>query len=108
MPGLDLTPIGKSGRGRGSRKSLADIPAVVAETVEEAYGYFQTADALPRLQTPDFTTREEAEDFLSDARAYAYQREGGRLIVSGNAAQSKNKGKFIARFSVEQYVEDES
>lgn len=107
MPGLNLTPIEKSGRGRGSRKALADIPAEIAETIEEAYGYFQTENAMDRLQTPDFDTKEAADDFLRDARAYAYHREAGRLVVTGNSAKSPTKGKWVARFDVAQYVEDE-
>lgn len=103
---MDLTPIAKSGRGRGSRKALADIPAEVAETVEEAFTYFQTEGALDRLQTPEFPSKDEAEGFLSDARAYAFHRPAGRLVVEGNQAAGKTKGTAVARFSVSAYVSE--
>lgn len=109
MAGLNLTPIQPSGRGSG-RKAMEDIPANVAETVEEAWGFFSdAANEGQRLETDEFATREEAETFLSNARAYAYWRKDtkGRLTVSGNSAKGKSKGKFVARFSVTAFVEAE-
>lgn len=113
MAGLNLTPIASSGRG-GGRKAMEDIPANVAETIEEAWEFFSDAkNEGQRLETDPFATLAEAESFLSDARAYAYHRgQGdnakGRLVVSGNSAKSKDKGKFVARFTVTAYVESET
>jgi hypothetical protein len=103
MAGLNLTPLTTGGR---SRTPLEDIPATVAETIEEAFAYFQTADSAPRLQTEPFPTVEDADDFLRLARSYAYQRPAGRVIVSGNPARvEKGKPEYVARFSVTEYVE---
>jgi hypothetical protein len=100
MAGLDLTPIGTSGK----RTPLADLDTTLIETVEEAYAYC-AANPGERLQTPWFPTRDAADAWLSDARAYAYHREAGRLVVSGNTAKHPvDRGKYVARFSVTEYV----
>lgn len=107
MAGLNLTPIAPTGRA-GGRKAMEDIPAAVAETVEEAAEFFaDPVNAGARLETEQFPTRDEAETFLSDARAYAYHRKDtkGRLTISGNTAKGTDKGKFVARFTIEPYVE---
>jgi hypothetical protein len=106
---MDFTPIDASGRG-GGRKPLADIPADTAEAVEEAY-MFCTAAPDKRLQTAPFANREEAEDWLRDARAYAYQRPAGRLVVAGNparAAGEKADGKYVIRLTVTDFSTDEA
>lgn len=103
MAGLNLTPIPA---GKGSRTPLADIDPAVAETVEEAFVYCQSN--AERLQTDPFPSKDDADAWLSEARAYAYQREAGRIVVSGNAARaSKEAGGPVAhvvRFRVEPYV----
>ena len=107
MAGLNLTPIDA---GKGSRTALEDISEEIRETVEEAFTFCQ--ENAQRLQTPAFESKEDAEDWLSEARAYAYQREAGRLVVTGNAAKApeqaeKDKGMYVARFRVEAYVAPE-
>jgi hypothetical protein len=96
---LNLTPIKA---GKGSRTPLAEIDPEVSSTVEEAYEFCQ-ADSQ-RLQTPEFASKEDAEDWLTEARAYAYQREAGRVIVAGNPATGTTKGTYVVRFRVETYV----
>src|ERR1700722_5132249 len=75
MPGLALRPLTTGPR---TRKELANIDPGLIETVEEAYAY-NTENPDPRLETdPEknpFATRDEAEDYLSDMRAYAYHRK---------------------------------
>src|SRR5271163_20883 len=99
MAGLDLTPV--SG-GRGSRTPLAEIDTTLAETIEEAKVYCESHS--DRLQTPSFPDRDSAERWLSEARAYAYQRPAGRIVVSGNTAAApladgtKSKTEYVARF----------
>jgi hypothetical protein len=99
MAGLNLTPI-ETG---GGRKPLEEIPVETAETVEEAYAYFQTPNALPRLQTDPFPSRKDADKFMSDARAYCYQREAGRLQFAGNPARAKGEpaGSTVVRFRID-------
>lgn len=96
---MELTPI-KGGR---SRKPLDEITPDVIEVVEEAYGY---CDSHPdqRLESEPFTTREEAEQFVSDMRAYAYHRkdEAGRLMVTANLAGKPPR--VTLRFRVEPYA----
>jgi hypothetical protein len=96
---LNLTPIKA---GKGQRTPLEEIDAELAETIEEAYAFCQTDPQ--RLQTPEFASKEDAEDWLSEARAYAYQREAGRVIVAGNPATGTTKGTYVVRFRVEEYV----
>ncbi len=96
---LNLTPVTS---GRGSRIPLDEIHTEVTETIEEAYAYCKENDN--RLETPDFLTKQSAEEWLSDARAYAYQRAAGRLVIIGNTAKGSEKGYYTARFRVEQYV----
>jgi hypothetical protein len=106
MAGLDLTPIPAS--KRGSRTPLADIDASLRETVEEAFVYCSAS--AERLQTPAFATKDDAEEWLSDARAYAYQRENGRLVVEGNSSRapkpdgSKDAVQHVVRFRVVPFV----
>jgi len=79
------------------RTPLDAIPEEVIEAVEEAY---QHCKDVPdeRIQA-QFPTQEDADKFLTDARSYAYQREAGRLVVTGNSTK-----KGFARFRVETYV----
>ena len=105
MAGLALTPIG-GGRGR---TALDDIDQSVRDTVEEAVTYFITEGNTGRLQTEPFSSREDGESWLADARAYAYQRPAGRVVVSGNTARApgntaKEGGPVVVRFSVAAYV----
>jgi hypothetical protein len=95
MAGLDLTPIEG---GRHSRTPIEQIDPVIGETVEEAYAFCK-ANAGSRVTTPSLGSKEAAEFWLSDARAYAYQREAGRLVVTGN---TDKEGR--ARFSVSEYL----
>lgn len=99
MP-IDLTPMKASGK---SRTPLEKIDPDVVEAIESAYTYCQTSDE--RL-SGQFESQDAADEFLHQARSYAYQREAGRLVVTGNSTQ---KGQ--ARFRVELYVkptEDET
>jgi hypothetical protein len=90
---LTLTPIAASGK---SRTPADQIDADTAVAVEEAYEWCQANAG--RLQA-DLRTREAAEEFLHDARSYAYQRPAGRLTVAGNPT-----AKGLVRFRVEAYV----
>jgi hypothetical protein len=107
MAGLDLTPIDAS--RRGGRTKLDDIDQTIRDTVEEAFVYCSTTPGK-RLQTPAFATKDDAEDWLSEARAYAYQRPEGRVVVAGNASRepledgSKDKVRHVVRFRVEPFV----
>jgi hypothetical protein len=80
-----------------ARTKLEDIEPDVIEAVEEAYKHC--------LEVPDerieaeFDSQDAAEDFLTEARAYAYQRPEGRVVVVGNTTK-----KGAARFRVETYV----
>lgn len=103
MP-LTLTPISGSGR---VRKDLGDIDPDTIQAIEDAFEYCQ-ANPGARLQTPAFATKDDAEGFLSDARAYAYHRGEtlgeGRLTVSGNPAKAPaGEDGFVVRFKVEAY-----
>lgn len=104
MP-ITLTPLTGSGR---TRTPLEDIPADTAQAVEEAFEYCQ-ANPNMRLQTEPYDTKEAAEQFLKDARSYAYHRKDGkgRLVVTGNPATAtvENVKKYVVRFTVEPYVE---
>lgn len=92
--------------GKGSRTPLADIDKAVIDAVEEGYVFGQ--ESGDRLSTPAFTDdkgepdQEAAEDFLKEMRDYAYQREAGRLVVTGNTTK-----KGHARFRVTEYVAPE-
>ena len=83
-----------------SRKALEDIDPDIKTAVEDAYLYNQDSPG-ERLEAK-FATQDEADEFLRDARAYAYQRETGRLVVSGNTTK-----KGAARFRVSEYVAPE-
>lgn len=83
-----------------SRKALEDIDDDVKAAIEDAYKYNEDSPA-ERLEAA-FTTQEKAEEFLKDARAYAFQRPAGRLVVTGNTTK---KGQ--ARFRVAAYVAPE-
>jgi hypothetical protein len=103
MP-LTLTPITGSGR---VRKDLPDIDPDTVQAVEDAYEYGMTNPGA-RLETPPFVTKDNAEGFLSDARAYAYHRGEtlgeGRLTVTGNPAKAPaGQDGFVVRFKVEAY-----
>lgn len=104
MP-IVLTPLAGSGR---TRTPADEIPEDTAQAVEEAFEYCQ-ANPNMRLETEPYDTKESAEQFLKDARSYAYHRKDskGRLVVTGNPA-TKAVGdvkKYVARFTVEPYVE---
>lgn len=103
MP-LTLTPITGSGR---VRKDLGEIDPDTIQAIEDAYEYGQSNPGA-RLETPPFATKEDAEAFLSDSRAYAYHRgetlHEGRLTVSGNPAKAPaGQDGFVVRFKVEAY-----
>lgn len=104
MAGLNLTPI----KGGSGRKQLAEISDSLKETVEEAIVYF--ADHTGRLETEAFTSKDVADNWLSEARAYCYQRPAGRMVLSGNPARAKGNtlkdgaGPYVVRFSIEPYV----
>jgi hypothetical protein len=103
MP-LTLTPITGSGR---VRKNLEEIDPDTIQAIEDAFEYC-TANPGHRLQTPAFATKDDADGFLSDARAYAYHRgetlQEGRLTVSGNPAKAPaGEEGFVVRFKVEPY-----
>ena len=80
-----------------ARTKLEDIDPDIVEAVEEAYKHC--------LEVPDerieaaFGNQDAADDFLTEARAYAYQRPEGRVVVVGNTTK-----KGAARFRVETYV----
>jgi hypothetical protein len=90
-----LVPIPPSSGGKGSRPAQEDIPLDVGVAVEEAFKY--CADTDERLQAE--MTREEGDEFLRYARAYAYYRDP-RVVVVGNSF------KGGVRFRVEVYVTD--
>jgi hypothetical protein len=94
MP-LELTAIEPSGK---TRVPLEDIEPDVVQAVEEALEFCRGTSQ--RLEA-SFADKDTAEDFLHQARSYAYWRKDttGRLVVSGNPT---SKGK--ARFRVEEYV----
>jgi len=102
-------PIALSAVKKGSsRKPLDDIDPDVIEAVEEAYKHCLEVED-ERIQA-SFPTEEEAEEFLKDARSYAYQRPEGRVVVVGNTTRAREviteKGKekvSYARFRVETY-----
>jgi uroporphyrinogen-III synthase len=81
--------------GKGKRIPLDEIEPVVAETIDEAYQDCLVNDGL-RLQI-EFASKEAAEEFLREARSYAYQHDP-RYIVTGNPT-----AKGMARFRVELY-----
>jgi hypothetical protein len=86
----------EGGTGRTARIPLADIDPDVIDAVESAFGH-NAENPADRLQAR-FGTAEEADAFLKEARDYAYQREAGRLVVSGNST-----AKGLARFRVLAY-----
>jgi len=84
-----------------ARTKLEDIDPDVVEAIEEAYKHC--------LEVPDerieagFDNQEAADDFLTEARAYAFQRPEGRVVIVGNTTK-----KGAARFRVETYVKPET
>jgi hypothetical protein len=91
-------PIELTGIDRGSTRSratLEDIPEDVTLAVLEALE-FCTAHPDKRVSAK-FGTVEEAEDFLYQARSYAYHAKP-RLVVTGNTTASGH-----ARFTVALY-----
>ena len=90
MP-LTLTPVPK-GSGR-SRLAMEDIDADVVEAVNDAFSYCQ--DHPDERLSIALGSTEAAEDFLRQARSYAYHATP-RLVVAGNVTQ---KGE--ARFTVD-------
>jgi hypothetical protein len=90
------------------RTPLDQIPDTVSDTIEEFYANsVATGEPMTRYEVKPGTTKEEAEDWLHDARSYAWHRgQGdnaqGRLTVSGNST----KDGFV-RFRVYDHVSDE-
>lgn len=91
MP-IDLTPV--SG-GKKERKPLEDISPDVIQAVDEAYEW---GKENPQRLEANFGDQAIADDFLADARSYAYQRPDGRLVIAGNTTK-----KGAARFRVTDY-----
>lgn len=105
MP-LQFTTLPPSGRAR-ERKPLDQIHADIKAGVDEIYEWCQTnhgrielsADQIKTVVPGTFeTAQERAEQFLNDARDYAYQRQP-RLVVAGNTTR-----KGYARLRVTLYV----
>lgn len=90
MP-ITLTPVPRGG-GR-SRLALEDIDQDVITAVNEAFDYCQ--DHPDERVSAPLGSQDAAEDFLKQARSYAYWAEP-RLVVAGNVTQ---KGE--ARFTVD-------
>lgn len=88
MP-IALTAVPKSQR---ARKPVEEIDPDVITAVNEALDYCQKHP--DERVSAQFDTMAEAEEFLVDARSYAFQAEP-RLTVAGNATR---KGE--ARFTV--------
>lgn len=87
-----------------TRTPLADIPADVQTDLEEVYTWsIADGNTESRLATEPFETREDAEDYLSLARSWGYQRPAGRVVVTGNTAKGVPTG-FVARFRIDTYV----
>ena len=103
MP-LNLHPVPPSSK---QRIPLSEISPDIQEAVEDAYAYC-TEHPGERLETDPFESKLDAEDFLKQARSYAYQRATGRLTVTGNPAKGPQDGTFVARFSVAAYVGSET
>lgn len=83
-----------------ARTPLADIDPDIIDAIEESYTHC-VSEPGERIEI-GFETQDAAEDFLREARSYAYQREAGRVVVVGNTTK-----KGHARFRVETYVEPE-
>lgn len=90
MP-ITLIPVPKGG-GR-SRIAMEDIDPEVVTAVNEAFAYCQ--DHPDERVSAPLGTEEAAEDFLRQARSYAYHATP-RLVVTGNVTQ-----KGDARFTVD-------
>jgi hypothetical protein len=109
MSSLNLVP---ATGGKGARKSLDELEDFIGETVLEAFAYNGSEDDVSngRLATEAFADSEEAEDFLRDCRAFAYQNEP-RLVVTGNLAKApgwtKETPVMVAKFKVDPYVKPE-
>lgn len=94
-------PIALKAIKKGSiRKPMEDIDPDVIGAVEEAYKHCLKVED-ERIQA-EFANQDEAEDFLRDARSYAYQRPEGRVVVIGNTTK-----KGTTNFRVETYVKPE-
>jgi hypothetical protein len=95
--GIALTAVPKSQR---ARTPIEDIDPDVITAVNEALAY---CDEHPADRVAaDFETVAEAEEFLTDARSYAYQAEP-RLVVAGNVTRKGGGPKRDlpqARFTV--------
>lgn len=83
---LTLTPIAPS-QGRMPRHEIGDIPADVAEAVEDAYAYC-TANPGARLEAKVAGDKDGADAWLKMARDYAYQRPKGRIVIAGNSTKN--------------------
>lgn len=99
MAGLVFSEVAGGSR---IRKPVDEIPDTVIDTVDEVLA---TVGVNHRVGI-DFETEDEAIEWLSDARAYAYQADP-RLIITGNTTKGKKDGtKPQARFSVDFYEDD--
>lgn len=105
MP-LQFTTLPPSGRAR-ERKPLDQIHADIKAGVDEIYEWCQVNDGRIELSADQIksvvpgkfeTAQARAEQFLNDARDYAYQKQP-RLVVAGNTTQ-----KGHARLRVSLYV----
>jgi hypothetical protein len=102
---ITLTAVPKSQR---TRTPIEDIDPDVITAVNEALEY---CDEHPDERVAaDFATVAEAEEFLTDARSYAYQAEP-RLVVAGNVTRKgggPNRDLPQARFTAVLWVKDET
>lgn len=105
MP-LQFTTLPPSGRAR-ERKPLDQIHADIKAGVDEIYEWCQANNGRIELSAEQVktvvpgtfeTAQARAEEFLNDARDYAYQRQP-RLVVAGNTTR-----KGHARLRVTLYV----
>jgi hypothetical protein len=109
MSSLNLVP---ATGGKGARKSLDELEDFIGQTVLEAYAYNGSEDDVSkgRLATENFAGPAEAEEFLSDCRAFAYQNDP-RLVVTGNLAKgagwTEESPVMVAKFKVDLYVKPE-
>jgi hypothetical protein len=103
--GIALTAVPKSQR---TRTPIEDIDPDVITAVNEALAY---CDEHPADRVAaDFETVAAAEEFLTDARSYAYQAEP-RLVVAGNVTRKGGGEKRElpqARFTVALWVKSET
>lgn len=85
---ITLTAVPKAQR---QRTPIEEINPEVIEAVNEALEYCQ--EHPDERVSASFETVAEAEEFLTDARSYAYQAQP-RLVVTGNTTR-KGQARFI-------------